>query len=609
MKPLKIHVKNFGSYKDFEMDLDDRGLLGVFGETKSGKSTLLDMVPWVLYGTDSKESNADDVRSWNCDEPTSGDCLIDTGTGLITVSRLRGGKKNDLYWKEEGSESEQRGKDLPETQKKIEARLASTAGLYVAGSYIHQFSAADRFFTATAKERRQSFEKIVDLSFPIKLVERATQARKEMNAAIKALDVQLADEVGQMRQLDATVTSLERSWSAWVIKHEEDLHQLSFKSSNFEAEKEAEQDRLVSDAEAVNSSIVTEQTFKDREKQVKDQMKQLEAVKLEFASLNEDHMTLVSAQSGIKDRLAKLTSGDGECEKCLGKIDKNHIKAVKEELSQELIEIEAAAIEVRGKMKVMEAGLKQGSSLNEQLVKIARDRAANEAKIVKYKDTKVKINALAQKINHYDTQLAELMQQENPHGRLLQEKKDLQANLSMDHLASEQEKAEVEHLLGVNQFSMDKAMEMRGVMAAQAIQRIETNTNKYLERFFESDLHISLTAKDADKIDADILNEGNPCPYNRLSGGERCMLKLAFSFSQMKQIEDTYGVKYELLMLDEALNGISPKIRKAAFHMLEALEGEYGTIMIIDHDPEFKSQFTHKLEVSREGQWSEVHEA
>lgn len=61
MRLINIKLTNFRKYVAAEVDLPD-GLTGVLGQNGTGKSTLLEAVGWVLYGSDAARTGKDDIR-------------------------------------------------------------------------------------------------------------------------------------------------------------------------------------------------------------------------------------------------------------------------------------------------------------------------------------------------------------------------------------------------------------------------------------------------------------------------------------------------------------------------------------------------------------------
>ena len=70
MKPIKLELMGLNSYTDkqtidFEK-LTSRGLFGIFGNTGSGKSTILDAITIALYGDIARD--ATDYINTSCDK-------------------------------------------------------------------------------------------------------------------------------------------------------------------------------------------------------------------------------------------------------------------------------------------------------------------------------------------------------------------------------------------------------------------------------------------------------------------------------------------------------------------------------------------------------------
>jgi DNA repair exonuclease SbcCD ATPase subunit len=177
MKVLSVHLENFASYETLYFDFQDGGLTLIHGATGSGKSTLCDAIPWILFGVTAKNGKADDVLSWNGGE-TLGSASIELQSKVIQITRSR--KPNDLYFRIEDNTDANltRGKDLNDTQKLINELLGMDADLYLAGAYFHEFSQTAQFFTTTAKNRRAITEQLVDLSLPIRLQEKIKEREK-----------------------------------------------------------------------------------------------------------------------------------------------------------------------------------------------------------------------------------------------------------------------------------------------------------------------------------------------------------------------------------------------------------------------------------------------
>lgn len=248
MKLLKAHVVNFGSYRELAFDYSDLGLSLVYGATGSGKSSLLDIAPWVLFGLTAKGGKVDDIRSWQSDEPTEGTLTLQIGNDTITVKRVRGTPtQNDLLWWDgvSGGVTNHRGKDIKDTQRLLNERLGVTPDLYLAAAYASEFSPTARFFTETAKRQREIFDLVADLSFPITLAERASSARKEAKKELDTTERSYAKATGRLEELLRSKDLAAKQAASWEKSQARAIAELEARAQNFEAEKAEKLKELV----------------------------------------------------------------------------------------------------------------------------------------------------------------------------------------------------------------------------------------------------------------------------------------------------------------------------------------------------------------------------
>lgn len=258
MKILKVVADNFGSYDHFEMDLDAVGLALVYGATGSGKSTIMDMVCWGLYGQTSKGGGASDVISWlDPGRPTK---VSITCIGNSTVERIRKASgSGDLLWRN-GDGIELRGKDIRDTQHVINRHLGMDADTFLATSYFSEFNATSAFFMANAKARREVFEKLAPLQFPNQLAERITHEKKETKAKHREVNALHCTTSGRLNQLQSHYHEGIRQADLWTKKQNVCIRECRAKKDSFEADKEHRVSGLRSRIEAVIPRGATEGT-------------------------------------------------------------------------------------------------------------------------------------------------------------------------------------------------------------------------------------------------------------------------------------------------------------------------------------------------------------
>lgn len=205
MRLIKAQVTNFASYKELDFVFDHSGLTLVSGPTGSGKSTLCDLVPWILFGRSSKGGTVDEVRSWQTEQTTTGTLTFDTHT----IVRTR--KPNDL------TINGRRGKDLADTQRLINDILGMDYELYLASAYMHEFSQTAQFFTTSPKNRRALSEQLVDLKLAKTLTLASKDQEKDLNTEYSVQQKQLNQAKIQLDTLKSISDDAEVKASTWHL--------------------------------------------------------------------------------------------------------------------------------------------------------------------------------------------------------------------------------------------------------------------------------------------------------------------------------------------------------------------------------------------------------
>lgn len=610
MQIKRLTAKNFQSYVDIEFDYSNLGLTLISGQTKSGKSTLMDAACWVLYGTTSKDSAADDVRAWFADgEPTWGLLEVETSKGGIQVYRQRGKpSQNDLYWIEDNGADPIRGKDIKDTQRLLEERLGVSAELYLNGSYIHQFSRADAIFTANAKERRESFERIADLSLAVKIADRASERRKAIKKELEICERNKLQTEGSLSQIVKDVVSLKSSYENWGVLQEEKIAALAVSSNTFEEEKNEKVMAIVSKLEELDKILKPVEFFEKRYAQLKDQEEKLHGQLAVLQTLNKQILEINAELRNTQKQLVKFKEQPDICPHCLGNTNNGNRE-------KHLSELQAKEHELLKQLKKLEPQQQELDKLHDlhpkliaAMQKVDREVNENERVVNKFEQLQNEAKVLKDQKNYYLVQIEQAKAATNPYEKQYVDKIKAQRATErglVDY--TEQHEALTEELSCLT-WLYDKSFELRGALLNQTIQQINLTTNEYLEKFFDAPIRVKFALKDADKLDILITNEGYDCPYKQLSGGERCMLKLAFALSYVKLTEYNAGIKFETLMLDESFAGLDAGLKVKAFHLLESVSNFYGTVLVIDHSEELKLLFPKEFHVSKDGISSSITE-
>ncbi len=604
MKLRNLSIQNFGSWKDLKLNLNGLGLTSVSGVTGSGKSGIADAVAWILYGETSKDGASDDVRSWGEEEPTTGYLEVDTPAGCIEIYRTRGtASENDLYWDEDGSGQTNRGKNLVDTQKLLNKRLGVTPELFFTASYFHQFSKADTFFIAKAQDRREIFEKIVDQDLAVTLGERASEARKETKKLLEAENRALAALEGKHQGLLDQSMVISQNSSLHEEKRQNEIKYLESKAQGFEDEKNRQQESLTLKISAFELQVIPPKYFSEYETEIQASIERLDSFTAACLAVREQTKEVELAEAEVLEftKLVDLS----ECPTCAGEVSPDRCGVKLEQLKTNLAEKrEILAFLIQDKENMLFVMGKDEIYQSQQQLKV--EASSNEQLLSFIDKEKLKLETVIKSENKYIEQLERVKNAENPYEAQIINLVAATEETSIKLVAQTAKIAALDHKLILLNLTYDASFQLRGVLLSKVITEIETSTNNYLSKYFDADIKVTFNLESGDKLEVLVSNNGNSCGFRQLSGGERCLLKLAFNLSIMQAAANKAGVKFNCLFLDEILNGLSDDLKMKAFGLLQELTGDYDSVLVIEHCPAFVQEFDKVIRVDKIGDRSEM---
>lgn len=570
MKFKHCSVQNFGSYKDFSIDFNNLGLVAVTGETGSGKSTILDMIPWILFGETSKDTKAEEVRTWGSDDPTTGELQIELSDAtLMTVTRVRGGpSETDLYFVLGADPSKIRGKSILETQKLIESRLKISADLYFTSAYLHQFSKADTFFIARATDRREVFKKIVDQSLAIELADEIASRKKPLKVTILKDDAHLEFVYKSIATDNERLVRQQDAMANWAAKRDVELSELENLSTAFSLHIRAMVDREHAAIEEITTKLVEDPNIEKR-----------------IVANHKMYYEVAAGLNALKEQLSEIQKhGDLVCPTCLQTLPE-----------QDKIDIPSLMQRINDFECILADESKKGQNLQHQ--------RQLQHSLDEHRRT---VTRLTERQDPHKVQVAALQKQTNPYIEQVKELTYTIKDSEAAHRALTKIGLQNKHELFLLETLQNLTLDLRGAILNNALSDLEKSTNHILSTYFDSEILIKFSLESSDKLELDIQKSGNPCSFRQLSGGQRCMLKLAFNLSLMALAENKAGVKFHTLMLDEPLTGLSDDLKIKAFSLFESLTKHYETIVVVEHSDALKACFNNKIVVTMVGDESKA---
>jgi DNA repair exonuclease SbcCD ATPase subunit len=546
MRLLSARLSNFGSYRNLHIDFNNKGLTLLSGPTGAGKSTLCDVVPWILFGKTAKGGTVDEVVRWGSDDITSGQLFIEIKGETIEIFRSR--NPNDL-WVTSKTRVLHRGKDLNDTQKIINTLLNMDLDTYLSGAYFHEFSETAAFFTANAKTRRTITEQLVDLSLAVKINEGAAEYRKELKAESIKNTSELEKLQARISELDKHVEEYINRSKAWEIKKKDKIRQLTSMATNFDTESKLKH------LEISNRYM--------------DSIKDLEGVAVENAYYD-------SALSKLDEEI--LACGSEVCPAC-GNHKSNPRRMVL--------------------MKKQCTIVKEQSTNAVQLTRLAFFKRQLETHL----------KTKSSEDNPYIEQVTSAKEEINPYndsalqgGDILMALKDAAEELQGKQVSTRQELQDTELLL-------DIVSEFRIKLIKSTVQYIESLTNKLLQDYFDAEIRVEFSVESADKLEVSIAKDGHISTFTQLSKGQRQLLKLTFGVAVMQAISNRKGISFNTIFLDEFADGLDENMKTKSFRLLEYLSTIHESVFAIDHSESLKTMFANRWNVYLENGESHIEEA
>lgn len=555
MKILSASVTNFGSYSQLDLDFKQKGLVLISGPTGSGKSTLCDIIPWVLFGRTSKNGAVDEVINWNARTPTKGtvELVLSNGHG-IKVTRIRGSKANDLYFcRPLGPDfSDVRGKDLTDTQKLLNQVLGINPDLYLAGAYFHEFSQTAAFFTATASNRRVITEQLVDLSLATKLNKDLTEYKKECNKECIAYGNKLSLVKNDIKHHKDSLVRLVTKSKNWDDGTALRIKELTDLAKNFEASKQIELEEALSEFHIKLSDLRYDYDSLDRQ---------------------------TEQDSYFAEKIEKLKKEESDlgidtCYHC-GALMHNDVRLI---LLKERYTLENA------------------QKLNQQNKETLKRLSAL---IKRHLDSeKPMLDAILARENTYGQEILNLQKESNPHTQDLEAIRQKLAETSKSQETLEQDIDSFKSEISDVELLLDIIDDFRGEVVKNTVNSLQVSTNTLLERHFEGEIRVEFEIADADKILATIRKDGNECSYSQLSKGQRQLLRLCFGVSVMRTIANHHAVNFNTIFLDEVFDGLDEELKIKGYGLLQELSLDYENVFAIDHSESLKAMFDKRYKVN-----------
>lgn len=243
-----IELFNIRSHKHFKFVPADSGVTAISGPTGSGKSTVVDSLAWILFGTKPQgvAKNSAIIREGTDlkDDSVSAYAEILVDGYLVKVERRivtkAGGAQCDIWeWDSEKSEWDHKAGSAPShAETYIRQRLKMDERGFLTAVLVQQ-KQVDKLISSGPTERAQVIEKLTGITAISSAI---SSARKDRDGFKKALDLTSVDET-QLEKAEADLVEAEEELVALKDKYKQakdELQVVHGELKSFEADVEAQ---------------------------------------------------------------------------------------------------------------------------------------------------------------------------------------------------------------------------------------------------------------------------------------------------------------------------------------------------------------------------------
>lgn len=649
MKFIKIKAKNFLSFKELELDLDNRGLIlltgknlddksGTFDKNGIGKSSLVASIFYALFGETPDGRSADAIINKDAKKNASVELTLEVSGNTYVITRGR--KKNVLSITLNGEPMEF------STMKEMQANIEQIIGipeevfrttLFFDGHYTTPFS------EMTDKQKKEFLSAIVDLSIYSKAHDKTKEEIKETKAQIASVDSNITiasesskRELENVSRLRTTKEQYEHNLTTAqaTLDNYDDQNYQTLSNNLLEASKELEYVsayKTTNTAQnALREALTASQSLSSELAELQSKQRELVAHVENLKSVMKSKMDMVKQYEQLnqsaytKDNLvASYNYGaNGSSVDAIdtiipsGATNLETVAKLKEELANLIAEYKSTDTSVYDQ-PIVEATAKQDEArqavqkLQEEANKEIED---NNTLNSRYQMANNKVNQIKEQIRNEEQAKKNLESQVTSAKSsldLVNQQLESYGNVTTDNAESVIEDLQAKkQALATNLVNLEKVL---GAFSDKGIKShvldlvtptLNEGVNKYLGTLTGGAINVEFSTQSkkadgtlSDKFDISVTYNGDVMSYNALSSGEKRRVDVAISLALQDMVIQRYGADVNLLAYDELFESLDATGAENVVELLKSRIEKVGTIIVVSHNEDLKPLFDNSLEV------------
>jgi len=587
IKLTKIKGRGFLSFHDpFELDLESlQGqTIQIDGLNKddnrsesngSGKSSLLEAINWGLYGELCRRNRYKDEVIHKQLKECHIQQTLKTNDQIWNITRHRNKQEQSLEILING-EPGFPGSTSSTKQEKLEEFLGMNFASFICTTIFgREFMA---FPDLKPAERTEMLTRIRGL-------EHYTDASKKASDTAKSLASSVVEKENLLREVKARLEEVRKT-------------NYRDKIEEFENEKKQLVDKLQKQLEQFEEELRSEKRELDHNVKLRGSQSMADLhqkIKIQYGKEKVIYYDLENAKTRLKE-FQEL--GEGNCSLCGQKVTKEHLEK-ESNLLKYIIKMDSEKFfKIKSELAKLESESDPLDKLEAHIRGIRQSITSIESNA---KHTQSLILVEEQKINPYIQMEKERVEKARKLGKQIREIK--------------QEQDTIIYKQQIYQFWQEGFKKIKFMLFDTMVTNFQLITNQILKEY-SNELEILFdteretrggTIKDEFHISI-VDMDGEEVSYEMYSGGERQKIRLSIALGLAQMIREDCGRDFNFMAFDEPNDALDDAGKDTNFETFTELAQTGKTVLVTDHDANFKDRFDKTILVVKENKRSQIQE-
>lgn len=565
MRISEIDIRNFFSHRDTKLQFENKpSIIKISGDNGSGKSIIMSAIIFSLLKSLNKQANIKDIVSWGEKSSTLKVKYCDNKNTAIIKRKIKKSVSTDFKYGKNNEIVKAKGSTEKDKNEEIENYFG------VNNTFLHnqQFSSEmiDRFIWKTPTQRLKFIEKALNLDEQNKYYDIINKKYFALSNQIQIERVKLNSIKEEKQRTSDTVF---KQYEDQINEYSNSYEELKNKNRKFVPEQEKIVEELIDKKTSINNEIL------DISNKIRDTKKSMEIVRNDLMNKETDikyYKNLIDHNKGLLDK--------GICPTCNREFTEDDIhdySSMLEDYNKQINKIKPKLDELNKKYTELQSFVNEkndyvNSKYNE-ITEIDKKISSIENEVKKSLEMedfyKKNIDSLYKKLNNSNKELGENFKNK------LNEIKKVISDLE-----------EKQNILNVWKKVFGPKSPIRTSIIENYIELLSDRTNYYISRLFDEEVDFKFEFdQDKGNLDYKIVFEGNDTSLANLSLGQIRMIELSVLFAFYEIMVVRNNNKLKIMLLDEAVYGLSQHYIEKYMDLLEEFKNTYGLqIFFISHE-------------------------